>query len=127
MCDVIMFQDCYLFVYIRLDSAKNCGYAASLGQRKRVAHIPTAQAEAARSGLIFDGQGQARVHLKSKPPWSHQWGPVQYRSSGTAKAVSRRSRILHPHHGCVGDFSVVALNTSISIPRRLSLATLAPG
>ena len=30
---------------------KGCGYAASLGQRKRVAHIPTA--EAARCGLIF--------------------------------------------------------------------------
>jgi len=32
---------------------EGCGYAASLGQRKRVAHIPTAEAEAARSGLIF--------------------------------------------------------------------------
>ena len=29
---------------------EGCGYAASLGQRERVAHIPTA--EAARSGLI---------------------------------------------------------------------------
>src|SRR5271166_1627680 len=54
---------------------EGCGYAASLGQRKRVAHIPTA--EAARSGLILEGQGQARLHLKSNPPWSHQWGPVQ--------------------------------------------------
>ena len=58
-------------------AAKSCGYAASLGQRKRVAHIPTAQAEAARSGLIFEGQGQARLHLKSNDPWSHEWGPVQ--------------------------------------------------
>jgi putative transposase len=33
---------------------------ASLGQRKRVAHIPTAEEEAARSGLIIKGQGQAR-------------------------------------------------------------------
>jgi len=32
---------------------EGCGYAASLGQRKRVAHIPTAETEAARSGLIF--------------------------------------------------------------------------
>jgi hypothetical protein len=32
---------------------EGCGYAASLGQRKRVAHIPTAEAEAARSGLTF--------------------------------------------------------------------------
>ncbi len=22
-------------------------------------------------------QEQARLHLKSNPPWSHQWGPVQ--------------------------------------------------
>ena len=51
-------------------------YAASLGQRKRVAHIPTAEAEAARSGLILEGQGQARLHLKSNAPWSHEWGPV---------------------------------------------------
>ena len=34
-------------------AAQGCGYAASLGQRKRVAHIPTAEAEAARSGLIL--------------------------------------------------------------------------
>jgi len=54
-----------------------CGYAASLGQRKRVAHIPTAEAEAAGSGLIFEGQGQARLHLNSNYPWSHEWGPVQ--------------------------------------------------
>src|SRR5208283_3496835 len=56
---------------------EGCGYAASLGQRKRVAHIPTAEAEAARSGLILEGQGQARLHLKSNDPWSHEWGPVQ--------------------------------------------------
>src|SRR6202041_4095774 len=40
---------------------EGCGYAASLGQRKRVAHIPTA--EAARSGLILEGQRQGRLHL----------------------------------------------------------------
>ena len=56
---------------------EGCGYAASLGQRKRVAHIPTAEAEAARSGLILEGQGQARLHLKSNAPWSHERGPVQ--------------------------------------------------
>ena len=54
---------------------EGCGCRASLGQRKRVAHIPTA--EAARSGLILEGQGQARSHLKSNVPWSHEWGPVQ--------------------------------------------------
>src|SRR4029077_18634239 len=54
---------------------EGCGYAASLGQRKRVAHIPTA--EAARSGLILEGQWQARLHLKFNDPWSHEWGPVQ--------------------------------------------------
>ena len=58
---------------------EGCGYAASLGQRKRVAHIPTA--EAARSGLILEGQGQARSHLKSNVPWSHEWGPVQIQLS----------------------------------------------
>src|SRR5208282_4420263 len=56
---------------------EGCGYAASLGQRKRVAHIPTAEAEAARSDLILEGQGQARLHLKSNPSWSHERGPVQ--------------------------------------------------
>jgi transposase-like protein len=54
---------------------ERCGYAASLGQRKRVARIPTA--ETAKSGLILEGQGQARLHLKSKISWSHEWGPVQ--------------------------------------------------
>ncbi|MGO9007810.1 MAG: hypothetical protein ACLQIQ_19225, partial [Beijerinckiaceae bacterium] len=49
----------------------------SLGQRKRVAHIPTAEAEEARSSLNFEGQEQARLHLKSKPPWSQIRGPLQ--------------------------------------------------
>ena len=40
---------------------EGCGYAAPLRQRKRVAHIPTA--EAARSGLMPEGQGQARSSL----------------------------------------------------------------
>src|SRR5208337_2532865 len=56
---------------------KGCGYAASLGQRERVAHIPTAEAEAARRGLILEGQGQASLHLKFNPPWSREWGPAQ--------------------------------------------------
>src|SRR5208282_1972847 len=30
----------------------------------------------ARSGLILEGQGQARLHLKFNDPWSHEWGPV---------------------------------------------------
>jgi hypothetical protein len=36
--------------------------------------------------LILEGQGQARSHLKSNIPWSHEWGPVQ------AKAITHRSR-----------------------------------
>ncbi len=56
---------------------KGCGYAASLGQRKRVAHISTAETEAAGSSLILEGQRQARSHLKFNPSWSHEWGPVQ--------------------------------------------------
>ena len=27
--------------------------------------------------MILEGQGQARLHLKSIPSWSHEWGPVQ--------------------------------------------------
>jgi len=27
--------------------------------------------------LILEGQGQARLHLKSNDPWSYEWGPVQ--------------------------------------------------
>src|SRR5271166_2042303 len=56
---------------------EGCGYAASLGQRKRVAHIPTAETEAARSGLILEGHGQASLHFKFNPSWSYEWGPVQ--------------------------------------------------
>src|SRR5271165_3427986 len=61
--------------------AKSCGYAASLGQCNRVANIPTA--EAATTGLIFEGQGQARLLLKSKLPWSRQWGRVHIMQSTT--------------------------------------------
>ena len=66
----------------------DCGYAASLGPRKRVAHIPTAEAEAAESGLkfFFEGQGQPRLHLKFTFPWSREWGPLQH-SDPTRKAM----------------------------------------
>ena len=67
---------------------EGCGYAASLGQRKRVAHIPTAETEAARSGLILEGQGQAKLHLKSNGPWSHEWGPLQTMATLTRRIVS---------------------------------------
>ena len=63
---------------------EGCGYAASLGQRKRVAHIPKAATEAARSSLILEGQRQARSHLKFNPSWSHEW--VQFRCS-RARAI----------------------------------------
>src|ERR1700732_2260737 len=33
---------------------EDCGYAASLGQRKRVAHIPTADAKAAAGSCLKD-------------------------------------------------------------------------
>jgi transposase-like protein len=35
--------------------------------------------------LIFEGQEQARLHLKSKLPWSQQWGPVQFDAAFKAK------------------------------------------
>ena len=39
-------------------AGKNCGYGASLGQRKRVDHIPTAAEATVRGSLIFDRQEQ---------------------------------------------------------------------
>src|SRR5208337_2067527 len=66
---------------------ESCGYAASLGQRKRVAHIPTAETEAARSSLILEGQGQARLHLKFNPSWSYEWGPV-HSSNASSKSAN---------------------------------------
>src|SRR5271154_653099 len=71
---------------------ETCGYAASLGQRKRVAHIPTAQTEEARSGLNFEGQEQARLHLKSKFPWSYEWGPVHARQPVHIGCIDRIDR-----------------------------------
>ena len=58
---------------------ERCRYAASLGQRKRVARIPTA--ETAKSGLILEGQGQARLHLKSKISWVPRMGSSSVRPS----------------------------------------------
>src|SRR5207344_1584301 len=74
---------------------EGCGYAASLGQRKRVAHQPTAEAEAAR-GLSLEGQGQARLHLKSNPPWSHERGPVQNHDSAAFASLTTRSSSAKP-------------------------------
>ena len=73
---------------------KGCGYAASLGQRKRVAHIPTA-ADAAGSSLIFEGQEQARLHLNFGGPWSHGWGPLQTPGSNNEAGETRQ----HPGLG----------------------------
>ena len=39
--------------------AKSCGYAASLGQSKRVAHIPTAEAE-------FDNVAKSNAAVTAK-------------------------------------------------------------
>ena len=43
--------------------------------------------------MILEGQGQARLHLKSNRPWSHQWGPVHSRSRRSPVAV------IAPHGG----------------------------
>src|SRR5271166_866147 len=51
----------------------------------RTPHIPTA--EAARNGLILEGQGQARLHLKSNDPWSHGSGPV-HQQLGCTQSVA---------------------------------------
>ncbi len=32
--------------------------------------------------MILEGQGQARLHLKSIPSWSHEWGPVHTLAGG---------------------------------------------
>src|ERR1700730_4201291 len=55
---------------------EDCGYAASLGQRKRVAHIPTADAKAATGSCLIEGQRQARSHLNFGDPWSQLRGPL---------------------------------------------------
>jgi hypothetical protein len=49
--------------------------------------MPTAETEAARSSLILEGQGQARLHLKFNPSWSYEWGPVQSAVRGIVGAA----------------------------------------
>jgi hypothetical protein len=63
-------------------AGKRWGYAASLGQRKRVAHIPTAEA-AEKSGLksLIEERGQTNLHRKSNGPSSHV--PLQEGRDGT--------------------------------------------
>jgi hypothetical protein len=34
--------------------------------------------------LILEGQGQARLHLKPNPSWSHEWGPVHSGAIGAS-------------------------------------------
>jgi transposase InsO family protein len=40
---------------------KDCGYAASLGQRKRVAHIPTVDAKAAEASCLILNDKAGRI------------------------------------------------------------------
>src|SRR5271168_706476 len=47
---------------------EDCGYAASLGQRKRVAHIPTADAKAAEGSCLIERQGRRDYTLTSAIP-----------------------------------------------------------
>ena len=94
----------------KIEVAARAVEAASLGQRKRVAHIPTA--EAARSGLILEGQRRSRLHLKFNDPWSHEWGPVLIPGVGQLTALAfvaaiddpsriRRSRDIGAYLGLV--------------------------
>src|SRR5208283_4548013 len=91
---------------------ESCGYAASLGQRKRVAHIPTAETEAARSSLILEGQGQARLHLKFNPSWSYEWGPVHPASPAvrpsSAESPAPRRRESEPDGRIKQSFSTIS-------------------
>jgi hypothetical protein len=41
--------------------------------------------------LNFEGQGQARLHLKSKLLWSYEWGPVQ---NSPADMRDKRKRVV---------------------------------
>src|SRR3954467_5673184 len=68
---------------------EDCGYAASLGQRKRVAHIPTADPNAAEASRLNRTTRQARSHLNFGNPWSQVWGPLH--CSLNANEDSRRT------------------------------------
>jgi hypothetical protein len=59
-------------------AAKTVDMPLRLDNANTLPHIPTAAAKAARSGLIFEGQGGARLHLKSKLPWPYEQGPLQF-------------------------------------------------
>src|SRR5436190_21214300 len=66
---------------------QDCGYAASLGQRKRVAHIPTADAKAAGSCLILKDKGRRDYTLTPAPPgptYGVHFKTLQVRSSHNA-------------------------------------------
>src|SRR5208283_1574722 len=57
---------------------EGCGYDASLGKRKHVAHISTAETETTKeSGLsLFEKEEREGLHLNSHGPRSRQWGPL---------------------------------------------------
>src|SRR4051812_27445743 len=57
---------------------EGCGHDASLGQRGRLAHMPTAATAAGLRGLILGrDRRRFRVQLRNRSPWSHPWGPLQ--------------------------------------------------
>src|SRR5450432_4681265 len=69
---------------------EDCGYAAPLGQRKRVAHIPTADAKAAAGSRLIKDKGRRDQTLISVIPGPrsgvHSWQP----KAGTVVPTSQR-------------------------------------
>jgi hypothetical protein len=68
--------------------------------------------------LILEGQRQARLHLKSNDPWSHEWGPVhlldtpiEYREGGRVKVATHREIALRKvvDNAVSGDLGAAAL------------------
>ena len=55
---------------------EGCGYAASLGQRKRVPTYPQQRQKQQEAACFFKDKGR-RLALRSNTPWSRERGPVQ--------------------------------------------------
>src|SRR5258708_18511936 len=72
---------------------EDCGYAASLGQRKRVAHIPTANA-AAGSCLILKDKGRRDYTLTSTIPGPTSGVHFNYRRRDCRNFTFQKERTL---------------------------------
>jgi hypothetical protein len=79
---------------------QNVAFSVRVGQRKRVAHIPTVEQKQQKKAAqrVFrrgrKSEGQTTFHVSFNGPWSREWGPLQDQNEQYREAAGRHIALL---------------------------------